>query len=119
MITPSNGGDDRVLLQASASPGSRSASAIALVLLGFLDLGIGDLELTLGLGDVFGRDHARLALVEPRVAGHDRSGDFFLGLGFLRGADALGLSLFLVTVSSAISRCKMPIVPSFLTGMPI
>ena len=92
--TPSNGAtivcSSRVRL-ASAS----SASAIPLVFRGFLDLGHGDLELSLGLGDVFGGHHARLRDVEPFVASHDRDRDILLGLGLLCGSHGIGLELVL------------------------
>ncbi len=58
-----------------------------------MNLSLGDLELALGLGDVFGGDHARLPFVEPLVAGHDRNGDLFLCLRLLGRRSALGLQL--------------------------
>ena len=98
--------DDRVLLEDLLGQRELGLGG-GLVFHGFLDLGIGDLELALGLGDVFGRDHARLPFVEPHVAGHDReAATSTAALPFSIAPTLSAWILFLATVSSAASRCR-------------
>ena len=94
MIDPVKRGDDRVFLQGLHRQFQVGVGDFA-VFLGLVNLSLGDLELALGLGDVFGGDHARLPIIEPLVAGHDRNGNLFLCFRLLGGSRALGLQLVL------------------------